>query len=246
MTPRNPSGASLRVVSISLFTLLVSMMVVPKEAYATNYLGYYDLIRLESCVNSLEGVASDIHAVNVDLGSILVIVIRKSSSAPEQTTFETISNVYDGVARGWTKTTDASSQTYWTQVNKSGEVWIGCGVDNKAGDLVRLHITAVGTNRISNDTATPKASVISSSPNPFNGSTTISYSIEERTDIALTVLDIRGALVRTLTEEMNAPGLHSIGWDGTNDAGTPVASGTYVVRLQAGQSSAVGLVSVIR
>jgi flagellar hook assembly protein FlgD len=48
-------------------------------------------------------------------------------------------------------------------------------------------------------------------------------------------VDLRGHHVRTLVSGHQAAGRHRIGWDGLDDAGRPVASGTYVVRLDDGR-----------
>ncbi len=71
-------------------------------------------------------------------------------------------------------------------------------------------------------------------PNPFNPQTTISYGIPESPGgvgvARLEIYDIRGQRVRTLPAETSA-GWHTVIWDGTDEAGTVVPSGRYVVRL---------------
>ncbi|MCE2447799.1 MAG: DUF2330 domain-containing protein [Candidatus Latescibacteria bacterium] len=72
-------------------------------------------------------------------------------------------------------------------------------------------------------------------PNPFNSSTSVSYSIPEGTmRIALRVYNVLGQSVRTLVEQ-SAPtaGFHSIHWDGQTDGGTSVTTGVYLLALQA-------------
>lgn len=72
-------------------------------------------------------------------------------------------------------------------------------------------------------------------PNPFNPMTTIRYSIERAGRVRLAVYDVSGSLVRTLVdgEQSPAPGGFSVVWDGSNNAGAPVASGVYFYRLTA-------------
>lgn len=52
----------------------------------------------------------------------------------------------------------------------------------------------------------------------------------------LTVYDMLGQTVRELVNEYQFPGPHSAVWDGRNAYGNKVVSGTYVYRLEAGQS----------
>ena len=83
----------------------------------------------------------------------------------------------------------------------------------------------------------PKAFSLSQNiPNPFNPSTTISYTVTEgvAVKVALKVYNIRGSLVRTLVDEMREPGKYTMFWDGTDDYGRQLSSGVYLYRMQAG------------
>jgi len=75
-------------------------------------------------------------------------------------------------------------------------------------------------------------------PNPFNPTTTISYSVPESSDgsfpqVTLEVFDLRGARVRTLAKGPHRPGRYSVAWDGTDRHSRPLASGVYFYRLRA-------------
>jgi hypothetical protein len=72
-------------------------------------------------------------------------------------------------------------------------------------------------------------------PNPFNPSTMIRFSLPVQNTISLTVYDMLGREVKTLiANEQAARGAYEVEWDGTNDAGTSVASGSYVYTLKFG------------
>ncbi len=71
-------------------------------------------------------------------------------------------------------------------------------------------------------------------PNPFNPSTKISFRLDEPTDVRLTIVDISGRLLRTLLVAPREAGTHGVMWDGRNEAGRRVASGTYFARLSVG------------
>lgn len=68
-------------------------------------------------------------------------------------------------------------------------------------------------------------------PNPFNPMTTIFYELQDDVGIKLTVYDINGRKVIKLYDGIQNAGQHSILWDGLNESGAPVASGTYFVHL---------------
>ncbi len=71
-------------------------------------------------------------------------------------------------------------------------------------------------------------------PNPFNPSTTIKYSLAEAGMVRLVVYDLAGHEVRTLVNDAQSIGAHSVQWDGRNQAGSMVASGVYLYRLSSG------------
>ncbi len=70
-------------------------------------------------------------------------------------------------------------------------------------------------------------------PNPFNPQTTIAFSLRARGSVTLTVYNVAGQRVRTLSNESLAAGAHTRVWDGLNDAGQPVSSGVYFYKLVA-------------
>jgi hypothetical protein len=72
-------------------------------------------------------------------------------------------------------------------------------------------------------------------PNPFNPSTTISFTLPVSSRISLRVFDALGREVRTLVaNEERERGIGSVVWDGRDNAGRTVASGTYFYTLRFG------------
>ena len=72
-------------------------------------------------------------------------------------------------------------------------------------------------------------------PNPFNPATRLQFDLHGAgvRPVSLLVFDVRGRLVRRLLEAPLGEGRHDMIWTGTDDRGGLVASGMYVVRLQA-------------
>jgi subtilisin family serine protease len=84
-------------------------------------------------------------------------------------------------------------------------------------------------------------------PNPFRGTTSISFDIPEGDGSAvLRVYDIAGRAVRTLTEGSVSPGSHTAVWDGTDSGGRRVAGGIYFYRLTAGDFDETRKVVLLR
>jgi hypothetical protein len=72
-------------------------------------------------------------------------------------------------------------------------------------------------------------------PNPFNPSTTIPYALPKMTDVKITIFNELGARVHEWEITSQPPGRYNLIWNGTNQAGQPVSSGTYFCRMTAGE-----------
>ncbi|MBI1803671.1 MAG: T9SS type A sorting domain-containing protein [Ignavibacteriae bacterium] len=68
-------------------------------------------------------------------------------------------------------------------------------------------------------------------PNPFNPSTSIRYDVRDQGRIMLAIYSITGQLVKTLVDEIQDIGEHSVSWDSKDQNGAAVASGVYFYRL---------------
>ena len=71
-------------------------------------------------------------------------------------------------------------------------------------------------------------------PNPFNPETRIAYEIPKAGEVTIEVFDLTGRKVRTLVHASEQPGSYQIVWDGRNDAGRTVSSGTYIYVMRCG------------
>jgi len=73
-------------------------------------------------------------------------------------------------------------------------------------------------------------------PNPFNPETTISYDIAQKGSVTVDIYNLKGQKVKSLVNENQEAGKHSIIWRGDNNQGKQVSSGTYFYRIKsAGQ-----------
>ncbi len=73
------------------------------------------------------------------------------------------------------------------------------------------------------------------SPNPFNPTTTFSFTLPEATDVTLTVYDVSGRQVSTLVDGQRNAGVHEAVFDGAG-----LASGVYLYHLSTGEYQATG------
>ncbi len=83
-------------------------------------------------------------------------------------------------------------------------------------------------------------------PNPFNPVTTITYNLDRTGIVVVTIYDVLGKEVRTLVNTQQVSGSHTVVWDGRNNAGIPVASGTYISLLQSENRVVSGKLTLVR
>jgi len=74
-------------------------------------------------------------------------------------------------------------------------------------------------------------------PNPFNSTTKITYSVAQPGRVSVQIFNIRGQLVKTVVDSYKLPGKYAFEWNGTNQKGAAVASGSYFYRMTAGDYS---------
>ncbi|MBN1995935.1 T9SS type A sorting domain-containing protein [candidate division KSB1 bacterium] len=74
--------------------------------------------------------------------------------------------------------------------------------------------------------------LLSNYPNPFNPVTTIQYQMKRSETANLTVYSLTGEPVKHLiVNQFQESGLYEISWNGTNENGEAVSSGTYFYKL---------------
>ena len=74
-------------------------------------------------------------------------------------------------------------------------------------------------------------------PNPFNGTTTIRYSLDSKSSVDISIYDTAGRLIRVLERQTREPGRYEAVWRGVDNADRAVASGIYFCRIKAGAFS---------
>src|ERR1051325_2626748 len=98
---------------------------------------------------------------------------------------------------------------------------------------VQSSISAVGGS----DELPRTMSLYQNYPNPFNPTTTIGFSLQERTMVRLVVYNTVGQEVATLLNGESGPGFESVNWTAQDAAGRALPSGVYFYELRAGSPS---------
>ncbi len=78
-------------------------------------------------------------------------------------------------------------------------------------------------------------------PNPFNPATRIRYQLPENSHVELVVYDVLGLKVDVLVDDFVEAGYHSVVWDAKD-----MASGVYIIKMEAGDFIEVRKMTLIR
>jgi len=98
-----------------------------------------------------------------------------------------------------------------------------------------LKISAVSTVTANDDAAiVPSVNNISCYPNPFRDNTTIKFKQIVNGPTTITVYNIKGQLIKTLTDQPFNSGEHDVTWDGKDDQGQRVSPGLYLYKVKSG------------
>jgi hypothetical protein len=119
--------------------------------------------------------------------------------------------------------TDNSGHSY---VNL-GEGW---GVYDEGEIMLRAIVYTGSSNE---DGVTPALTLSTRNyPNPFNPTTTISYTVPESGMTSVKVFNLKGQLVNTLVNQDMAAGTKTVLWNGDDASGKAVSSGLYFLRVE--------------
>lgn len=94
------------------------------------------------------------------------------------------------------------------------------------------------SNRASNKK--PKDSkIMEIMPNPFTGTTTISYSLSKEAKAQIGIYNSTGRKVKKLVDKVQRAGYYNITWDGIDERGNQVPHGIYFCKFKAGEYQSV-------
>ncbi len=88
--------------------------------------------------------------------------------------------------------------------------------------------------------------LIGATPNPFNATTAINFSVPYEAKVRIEIHDLTGRTIATLVDDEFETGRHSIIWNGSDNSGGSVSSGTYIVRMSAEDFSTSSRITLIK
>lgn len=94
-----------------------------------------------------------------------------------------------------------------------------------------------GITDVTDLTAIPEQFEVSQNyPNPFNPTTVIKFGLSEASFVSIKIYNMLGQEVKTLVNSDKSSGSYSVQWNGDNNYGQKVTSGTYLYRVTAENS----------
>ncbi len=84
-----------------------------------------------------------------------------------------------------------------------------------------------------------KFSLAQNYPNPFNPRTVIEYSVPKTVNVTLSIYNILGQEIVTLTQENKPQGHYKVTWNGRDASGALMPAGVYLYKISAGNFTAM-------
>lgn len=119
-------------------------------------------------------------------------------------------------------------------ITYSGNIQITSNDPNQA--LIEIPVTGTGVATGSNDLIPLTTALYGNYPNPFNPTTTISYGLNQKSEVTLFVFNVKGQKVKTLINEVQEPGYYNISWNGKDNNEKQVTSGVYFYSIRVGDT----------
>ncbi|RQW03985.1 DUF362 domain-containing protein, partial [candidate division KSB1 bacterium] len=113
------------------------------------------------------------------------------------------------------------------------------------GDGIELIIAGSQTTVQDESERSPKLTAIRNYPNPFNPSTTITYTVPHRCQVSLHIYNLTGERVALLVHTLQDAGTFYIEWDGRTTSG-PAPSGFYFAHLVAAGDHVIHQMMLLR
>ncbi len=167
----------------------------------------------------------------------LVLAVRNAShatlhgvqvaihSAPEWVIFKTNSVVIDSIpSQAWG---DATFEFRVAEQVNDQTATVLLGIRDDHGNFLGSRLITLQAVALPQ-----KTELLPPYPNPANPGATIQYTLRAASHVKLEIYNLLGQRVRLLLNEEKPAGTVMIDWDGRNDQGLLLSSGTYLVHLR--------------
>ena len=127
-----------------------------------------------------------------------------------------------------------------------GSEWSFAGVESQYNNtfqlLVAYDLDVWGDTGVEQTDVKPADFALNPAyPNPFNPSTTLSWTLLEASEVTLSIFDVRGREVAQLVSGFSPAGAFALNWDAS-----ALSSGVYIVQLNSSKQTAIQKVMLVK
>jgi hypothetical protein len=203
-----------------------------------------------------EGTGTATIPGTIPLSSAFLYMVYTDIVPVELTSFTAMA-VGDGVQLSWTTATETNNRGFEIQRHAGSSQWEEIGfvagkgtitnpqsysyTDNNVDEgtyFYRLkQIDFDGSINYSNEISVAVGnlptnySLSQNYPNPFNPTTAIQFQVPKTSLVSIKIYDLIGQEVKTLFNGQAQQGTYSVEWNGLNNDGIQLSSGTYIYRF---------------
>ncbi|HQC07811.1 MAG TPA: FlgD immunoglobulin-like domain containing protein, partial [Candidatus Cloacimonas acidaminovorans] len=125
---------------------------------------------------------------------------------------------------------------YWLQIED-----LDGGISYSA-----VYTVQVTTGGVTNPIIPKITALLNPFPNPFNPDVTIPFDLAVDGNVTLKIYNLKGQLIKNLLNENCKANSYRILWDGKDNEGHTVSTGTYIIRMNAPNYQASHKISLIK
>jgi len=123
---------------------------------------------------------------------------------------------------------------------------INITTNDPANPTITIPVTMTVTTWVGVDDMPVETVFFGAVPNPFSPATSLHFSLPRPGHVDLNVYDVSGRLVRTLVSGTQSAGPNQVHWDGRDNNGEEIASGTYFARLIVDEQVEIKSLTLVR
>lgn len=172
--------------------------------------------------------------------------IRIWNTARSQAMIQTTMN--DTLGPEYYTSPDSGLIAYWRlDEGPDGEIAYDLSVNDNNGLVIGPKFTSIITGVDSHTFPQDLSYKLHQNyPNPFNPTTLIKYEIQRKSIVNMNIYNILGQKIKTLVSTDQTPGFYTKVWNGTNDNGKKVPSGTYFYTIMVNNGTETRVMTLIR
>ncbi len=165
------------------------------------------------------------------------ITVSIITIAPEDS-WMTVDPTHNSIAAGDSaEITISANATELDLGNYIGTIIINSNDPDHATANINVNLSV--ENVSSDDNELELAELFNNYPNPFNPTTTISFSIHDNSsNTEIAIYNSKGQKIKELLNEELSTGKHQVVWNGDDNSGNKVSSGIYFYKIKNGDFSA--------